>query len=111
MFKNYFKIAVRIHLRHKTFSFINLLSLDFIKLVLIAFLIAAPLCFFTMNKLLENFAYHTAISWWMFALAVSFSLLIAVITISFQSIKAAMAKPVKRFKNRVTYILGLNELK
>lgn len=97
MFKNYFKITVRIHLRHKTFSFINLLSVDFIKLVLIAFLIAAPLCFFSMNKWLENFAYHTAISWWMLALTIGFSLLTAVITISLPAHKSSYSHPREAF--------------
>ena len=76
----------------------GLLSKDFLKLVLVAIVIATPLAALVMNKWLQAFAYRINISWWMFALAGLFSLLIAVITISFQSIKAAIANPVKSLR-------------
>lgn len=92
------EIGVRKVLGASVFSIVNLLSVDFIKLVLIAFVIATPLAWVAMDKWLQEFAYRTNVSWWMFALAISVSLLIAFATISFQSIKAAIANPVKSLR-------------
>jgi len=75
-----------------------LLSKDFIKLVLIAILIASPLAWYGMNKWLENFAYRIHISWWMFAIASFIAIFIALFTVSFQAIKAAIANPVKSLR-------------
>ena len=76
-----------------------LLSKDFLKLVLIAFLIAIPLTWIIMNHWLEDFAYRINISWWVFGIAGLISIEIAFATISFQAIKAAVANPVKSLKN------------
>jgi putative ABC transport system permease protein len=76
-----------------------LLSKDFIVLVLIAIVIASPLAWWAMNKWLQDFAYRTTINWWVFALAGFIAVLIALITISFQSIKAAVANPVKSLRS------------
>lgn len=76
----------------------GLLSKDFLRLVLIAFVIATPLAVLAMDKWLETFAYRVKISWWMFALAGILALAIAAITISFQSIKAALVNPAKSLK-------------
>ena len=77
----------------------QLLSKDFLKLVLIAFLIATPIAWWGMNKWLEAFAYKVTLSWWMFALAGVLSLGIAILTVSFQAIRAAVANPVKTLRS------------
>ncbi|MEO6136706.1 MAG: FtsX-like permease family protein, partial [Ginsengibacter sp.] len=92
------EIGVRKVLGASVTNIVNLLSVDFIKLVLIAFIIATPLAWFGMHKWLEDFAYRTNISWWVFAIAVLASVLIAFFTISFQAIKAALANPVKSLR-------------
>jgi len=75
-----------------------MLSKDFIRLVLIAFVIASPIAWWAMNKWLQDYQYHITIGWWMFALAAVIVLLIALITVSFQSIKAAIANPVESLR-------------
>lgn len=75
-----------------------LLSKDFMKLVIVALVIAIPVAWFFMNKWLQDFAYRTSITWWVFAAAGITALLIAFITISFQAIKAAVANPVKSLR-------------
>ena len=76
----------------------TLLSLDFIKLVALAILIASPIGWWAMNKWLQGFAYHQQMHWWVFALAGFIALVIALATVSFQSIKAALMNPVKSLK-------------
>jgi putative ABC transport system permease protein len=88
------EIGVRKVLGASVSNIVNLLSMDFIKLVLIAFVIAVPVGLFGMNKWLQDFAYHIHISWWVFAVAGSSALVIAFLTISFQAIKAAVSNPV-----------------
>jgi len=75
------------------------LSKDFLKLVLIAGVIAVPISWYTMNGWLNDFAFRIAISWWIFILAGVAALIIAFATISFQSVKAALANPVKSLKS------------
>jgi len=75
-----------------------LLSAGFLKLVAIAFLIACPIAWFIMNKWLAQFSYRVSINWWIFGAAGLASLLIAFVTVSFQSIKAAIANPVKSLR-------------
>ncbi len=75
-----------------------MLSKDFLKLVVLAFVIATPMAWYIMNKWLQDFAYRTDISWWMFAAAGLAVVLIALITVSFQAIKAAIANPVKSLR-------------
>ena len=75
-----------------------LLSKDFIKLVFLAAIIAFPIAWLLMNKWLEDYAYRVKISWWMFIVAAIAVLLIALITISFQAIKAALTNPVKSLR-------------
>jgi len=75
-----------------------LLSKDFVKLVLLANLIAWPATWFIMNNWLENFAYRIYVSWWMFVLAGGLALVIALLTVSTQAIKAALTNPVKALK-------------
>ena len=76
----------------------TMLSKDFLKYVLIATLIAWPLAWFAVHKWLQDYAYRIPISWWIFVLAGAMACLIALVTISFQAIKAAMANPVKSLR-------------
>jgi ABC-type antimicrobial peptide transport system permease subunit len=75
-----------------------LLTKDFLKLVIIALLVASPIAWYFMNKWLQDFAYKINIGWWIFLLAGSIALLIALLTVSFQAIKAAIANPVKSLR-------------
>lgn len=79
-------------------NLIRLVSMDFLKLVIVAIVIAIPVGWFFMNKWLENFAYKTNISWWIFLAAAAIAILIAVLTVSFQAIKAAAANPVESLR-------------
>lgn len=76
-----------------------MLSVDFVKLVLIAFVIASPIAWWAMNKWLQDYSYRVNISWWMFVLAGILVIAIALFTISFQSIKAAIANPSKSLRS------------
>jgi len=76
-----------------------MLSRDFIKLVLLAFIIATPVAWYIMNNWLQDFAYRTTIKWWMFGAAGIGVVLLALFTLSFQAIKAALANPVKSLRS------------
>lgn len=76
----------------------TMLSKEFVKLVVIACIIAFPLSYWAMNKWLQDFAYRITIVWWVFALAGFAAIIIAIVTISFQAIKAALANPVKSLR-------------
>ena len=76
----------------------TLLSKDFIKLVVIAIVIAAPIAWWAMNLWLQDFAYRTEINFWIFFIAGLIAVAIALITVSFQAVKAAMANPVKNLR-------------
>jgi ABC-type antimicrobial peptide transport system permease subunit len=80
----------------KDISFI--LSKDFLKLIIVAFFIAAPVAWLLMNKWLQDFAYRTTISWWVFGVAVASALVVTCIAVGFQTIKAAVANPVKNLR-------------
>ena len=80
-------------------SVIQLLAKDFIQLVLIAIVIAVPLAWWAMSVWLEDFAYRIDIEWWMFAIAGLLALAIALLTVSFQSIKAALMNPVRSLRS------------
>lgn len=80
----------------KNISFI--LSKDFLKLIVVAFFIAAPVAWILMNKWLQDFAYRTAISWWVFAVAIVAALAVTCIAVGFQTIKAALANPAKSLR-------------
>lgn len=77
----------------------SLLSKDFIKLVLIALMIATPIAWWAMNKWLENFAFKITVQWWMFAFAGLGAVTIALLTVSYQAIKAAIANPVDSLRS------------
>jgi putative ABC transport system permease protein len=72
-----------------------MLNKDFIKWVAIAFTIAVPVAWYVMDKWLQNFAYKTELNWWVFVIAGLLALLIALITVSWQSWKAATKNPVE----------------
>lgn len=80
-------------------SIVGLLSRDFLKLVLIAFVIAAPVAWYFMSEWLQNFEYRTDIHWWVFLVAAVMAVTIAFATVSFQSIKAALMNPVKSLRS------------
>ncbi|MXV13983.1 ABC transporter permease [Hufsiella ginkgonis] len=80
-------------------AIVALLSRDFLKLVIIAMFIAFPVAWWIMDAWLQDFAYRIAVSWWMFGLAGSVSLVIAFGTVSFQALKAGMVKPVESLRN------------
>lgn len=92
------EIGVRKVLGASVTNITTLLSSDFIKLVLIAIIIASPLAYMGMHKWLENFAYRTSVSWWIILLAALAAIFIALFTVSFQAIKAAVANPVKSLR-------------
>ena len=92
------EIGVRKVLGATVLSITLLVSKDFGKLVFISTMIAIPVAWFIMNKWLQNFAYRIDIKWWMFLLSGCIAILIALITVSFQAIKAALANPVESLR-------------
>lgn len=93
------EIGVRKVLGASVQNIVMLLSGHFVKLVLIANVIAWPIAFYAMSKWLQDFAYRIDISWWVFGIAGFTSLIIAFATVSFQAIKAAVANPVKSLRS------------
>jgi len=92
------EIGIRKVLGASVAGIVQLLSKDLLKLVIVAIVIASPLAWWAMNKWLEDYSYRVDVSWWMFAAAGIVAILIALLTISFQAIKAAVAKPVKSLR-------------
>jgi putative ABC transport system permease protein len=93
------EIGIRKVLGANTKSLIALLSKDFLKLVVIAIVLASPVAYYLMSQWLQNFAYKVDISWWIFVIAGVLALFIALLTVSFQAIRAAVANPVKSLRN------------
>lgn len=93
------EIGVRKVMGASVGSIVGLLSKDFLKLVVIAFVVASPVAWFGMDRWLENFAYRTDIYWWVFVIAAVLSVAIAFATVSFQSIRAAVMNPVKSLRS------------
>lgn len=92
------EIGIRKVLGANVMQVVKLLSKDFLLLIVIAALIAFPVAWWAMNKWLADFAYRTSISWWVFAIAATVSILVAFVTISSQAIKAAMTNPAKSLR-------------
>ncbi|MEZ0483005.1 ABC transporter permease [Fibrella aquatica] len=92
------EIGIRKVLGASVASIVTLLSQDLLKLVLIAILLASPIAWYAMHRWLQDFAYKIDIEWWMFALAGTSAIAIALVTVSFQSIKAALMNPVKSLR-------------
>jgi putative ABC transport system permease protein len=93
------EIGVRKILGASIFNLWGLLSREFVTLVLIALVIALPLAYYFMYNWLQNYAYRSAMPWWVFAAAAAGALLITVLTVSYQSIKAALTNPVKSLRS------------
>jgi putative ABC transport system permease protein len=93
------EIGVRKVLGASVGSIVTLLSKDFLKPVLIAILIATPVAWYAMNQWLQDFAYKIDVEWWMFVLAGTLAVGIALVTVCFQSIKAALMNPVKSLRS------------
>ncbi len=93
------EIGVRKVLGAGVFNLWGLLSRDFVRLVALSMLIAMPLAYWGMKEWLRNYAYHTGLSWWIFASAGAGILIITLLTVSFQSIKAAMMNPVRSLRS------------
>jgi putative ABC transport system permease protein len=92
------EIAIRKVNGAQVWEVISLLNKSFIKWVGLAFIIACPIAYVLMEKWLQNFAYKTDISWWIFALSGGFTLLIALLTVSWQSYKTAVSNPVNNLR-------------
>ena len=92
------EIGIRKVLGASVSSIVRLFSIDFVKLVLIAVLIASPVAWWLMNKWLLDFAYRIHISGWVFIIAGTIAVVIALLTISIQSVKSAMANPIKSLR-------------
>ncbi|HEY6977460.1 MAG TPA: ABC transporter permease, partial [Chitinophagaceae bacterium] len=92
------EIGIRKVLGASVSSVISILSIDFLKLIVISLFVSMPVAWFTANKWLQNYPYRITLSWRMFALAGILVILIALITISFQAIKAALANPVRSLR-------------
>jgi putative ABC transport system permease protein len=93
------EISIRKILGAKAGNIVLLLSGDFLRLVVIATLIAFPLAWWIMYKWLQNFAYHQSMTWWMFLLAAAAAVLIAFATIGFRAVKAAISNPTKTLRS------------
>jgi ABC-type lipoprotein release transport system permease subunit len=92
------EIGVRKVLGASVFNVWNMLSKDFLKLVIISCFIAVPIAYFVMNGWLQEYPYRVILKWWIFALAIVGAMLVTVLTVSFQAIKAARANPVKSLR-------------
>jgi len=92
------EIGIRKVLGASVAGIVEMLSRDFLRLVMIASLIAFPLAWWTMDKWLMNFAYRVDIEWWVFLLAAFIALVIALATVSYQAIRAAIMNPVKSLR-------------
>ncbi|MGK6350394.1 ABC transporter permease [Parapedobacter sp. DT-150] len=93
------EVGVRKVLGASVFSVTVLLSKDFLKLVFISFVIASPVAWYAMNKWLAGYTYNVGVAWWVFLLAGVLSILISLLTISYQAIKAAVANPVNSLRD------------
>jgi putative ABC transport system permease protein len=93
------EIGIRKVLGASVVSITRLLSKDFLRLVMLSFLIASPFAWWVMNKWLQSYSYRIHINWWIFALVFFLCVTIALVTVSFQSVKAAMANPAKSLRS------------
>lgn len=93
------EIGVRKVIGASVGGIVQMLSNDFIKLIVVAIIVASPVAWWAMNNWLDDFAFRISIQWWMFALAGGMAVLIAFLTVSFQAMKAAMANPVDSLRD------------
>jgi putative ABC transport system permease protein len=110
MFGNYFRIAARVLARNKLYTVINvlgattgdialMLNRQFVRLVLLALVIASPIAWILAHRWLQDFAYRVGIDGWVFVLAGLGAIGLALVTVSYQSIRAAMANPVDSLRS------------
>jgi putative ABC transport system permease protein len=92
------EIGVRKVLGASVISIVGLLTKDFVKLILIANLFALPLAYYIMTHWLSGYPFRITIGWWMFVFPLLIVILIAILTVSFQTIRAALANPVKSLR-------------
>lgn len=93
------EIGIRKVLGASVAQIVTMFSTDFLKLILVAFLVATPVAWYYANSWLQNFTYKISVSWWFFAAAGILSLLTAMLTVSFQAVRAALANPVKSLRS------------
>ena len=93
------EIGIRKVLGASTASINNLLSADFLKLVLLAIVIASPMAWWAMHSWLQNFVYRIEVPWWVFILAAVVAVVVSMLTVSYNAVKAALANPVKSLRN------------
>ncbi|MFT7481851.1 MAG: putative ABC transport system permease protein, partial [Oceanospirillaceae bacterium] len=93
------EIGVRKVLGASVSGLVGLLSADFLKLVVVALVIASPIAWYLLNNWLESYAFHIEMPWWIFGVAGLLSMFTAFLTVSYQSIKAATMNPVKSLRS------------
>jgi putative ABC transport system permease protein len=93
------EIGIRKVLGASVPGIVAMLSQSFLKLVLVSIILAAPVAWFAIDKWLQDFAYRIDVPWWVFLLSGSLAILIALLTVSFHSIKAALMNPVKSLRS------------
>jgi ABC-type antimicrobial peptide transport system permease subunit len=93
------EVGIRKALGASVGQIVGMFNKEFVVLVIIAFVIAAPLAFYFMNQWLQDFTYRISLTWWMFGVGVLLTIVITLATISYQSIRAAMANPVDSLRN------------
>ena len=92
------ELGVRKVLGASVEGLVVLLSKDFVLLVLLSLIVASPVAWYFMNKWLETFSYRIDVSWWIFAVAALLAMALALLSVSFQAVKAAMSNPVKNLR-------------
>ena len=93
------EIGVRKVLGATVFGLWRLMSTDFVTLVMISLFIAMPLAYYFMHGWLQNFNYRAGLSWWVFAVTAAGAITVTILTVSYQSIKAALMNPVKSLRS------------
>jgi putative ABC transport system permease protein len=93
------EIGIRKVMGARIIKIIYLLSAEFTRLVLISCLLAIPIAYFVMKRFLQEFAYRTHLEWWIFALAGVTALLIAIITVSYQSVRTSLINPAQSLRH------------
>ena len=93
------EIGIRKVLGAGVMNIVGLISFDFLKLVILAIIISSPLAWYVMQQWLQDFAFRTHIEWWVFALAGGMAALIAFLTVSYQSVKAALSNPINSLRS------------
>ena len=93
------EIGIRKVLGASISAIVGLLSKDFLKLVLIGVIVATPIAYYFMNQWLQDFAYRVQLQWWVFLIAALLAILIAFLTVSVQSIRAALSNPIKALRS------------